>query len=579
MPLSTIQTDIYYPGKGSGYSLKKLVEHSAHRSYDHNSYRFKEIVSRLFAVNLPKTDLIRILEWFEHTKAKPRSRTTITYEGGVKISFNKVKNNYLVAHYNPADLSMFEDFDDFKEDLSIVGKSFVTLGKPLCIGGENVYVRDTHLLTPAAGKSLASLGKLYENEIGYTKKVISKDHLEHMDEFLIYNKEEFESYAIIDALIPLIHATTLENVNFELKRVGIPITLSGLGRTLVLDKWNERYAKYFPYQINGDCLMGNADEIQTPKGLFASGDVGLYLSHYIGNYKGGRNESFMYGSEKNIEWFDYDLVGAYTTGMTHLSLPAYGSGTRLDSEFVKSMTPDQLMTGYLILKGTFKFPSNTKYPSIPCYMDKTTTVYPLDGECILTGPEYLLARNQKCDIKIKSAFYIPATVKEKVVGRMTIKIPVKPFDEIIKELQEKRREYPKGHILNSLYKEMANSIYGNVVRGMSNKKTFDTKTGRMYRVSATELSNPILASWTTAFIRSVIGECLHNIVKLGGKVVSVTTDGFITNLKDLESLLLKLPREEIPLLLHYIQLREVLSDNVSNHVALEVKNTSVGIIS
>ena len=33
----------------------------------------------------------------------------------------------------------------------------------------------------------------------------------------------------------------------------------------------------------------------------------------------------------------------------------------------------------------------------------------------------------------------------------------------------------------------------------------------MLRVSATELSNPVLAPWTTAFIRSVIGECLHNI--------------------------------------------------------------------
>lgn len=32
----------------------------------------------------------------------------------------------------------------------------------------------------------------------------------------------------------------------------------------------------------------------------------------------------------------------------------------------------------------------------------------------------------------------------------------------------------------------------------------------MLRVSATELSNPVLAPCTKAFIRSVIGECLHN---------------------------------------------------------------------
>jgi hypothetical protein len=43
--------------------------------------------------------------------------------------------------------------------------------------------------------------------------------------------------------------------------------------------------------------MGNPDDVQTPKGLFHTGATGLHLSYFIGNYKGGRNESFMYGSD------------------------------------------------------------------------------------------------------------------------------------------------------------------------------------------------------------------------------------------------------------------------------------------
>lgn len=43
----------------------------------------------------------------------------------------------------------------------------------------------------------------------------------------------------------------------------------------------------------------------------------------------------------------------------------------------------------------FEFPSNVKYPSIPCYVDKTTTVYPLKGTAFLTGPEFLLAKKNK----------------------------------------------------------------------------------------------------------------------------------------------------------------------------------------
>lgn len=127
-------------------------------------------------------------------------------------------------------------------------------------------------------------------------------------------------------------------------------------------------------------------------------------------------------------------------------------------------------------------------------MDKTTTVYPLQGKCLLTGPEYLLARNQKCEFVFKSAFYIPPSTNEKELGGVRIKTPVQPFFDVIKELQSKRREFSKSHMMNSLYKDLANSIYGNVVRGMSNKKSFDTKSGLMLRVTATELSNPILAS-------------------------------------------------------------------------------------
>jgi len=152
------------------------------------------------------------------------------------------------------------------------------------------------------------------------------------------------------------------------------------------------------------------------------------------------------------------------------------------------------LKGYLILNTNFKFPENTKYPSIPCYIDETTTVYPLNGYALISGPEYILARSQKCEFEIKSAFYIPA--KEKLVKTRvgSAMIPIKPFRAVIQTLQLKRSEYPKGHIMNSLYKDLSNSIYGNVVRGMSNKLTFDTKTGQMFRMTGTQLSNPILAS-------------------------------------------------------------------------------------
>jgi len=73
-----------------------------------------------------------------------------------------------------------------------------------------------------------------------------------------------------------------------------------------------------------------------------------------------------------------------------------------------------------------------------------------------------------------------------------------------------------------------------ISKNKNKKMNFDSLTKKSSRVTATTLSNPLIVSWTTAFIRSVVGECLHNIQKLGGKVVSVTTDGFITDIEDLE---------------------------------------------
>jgi len=115
---------------------------------------------------------------------------------------------------------------------------------------------------------------------------------------------------------------------------------------------------------------------------------------------------------------------------------------------------------------------------------------------------------------------------------------LKPFYTIIKDLQALRLEYPKGHVKNMLYKEIGNSIYGNVVRELevylikrdSIPWQKHKQTKKNFRVGATVLSNPILVSLTTAFIRSVIGECWHKIQKLGGLVVSTTTDGFITDI-------------------------------------------------
>ena len=87
------------------------------------------------------------------------------------FNLSRTKKIYLVSHLTNADLSMLCDFNELKDSLDIVNKSFVTLGRPIIVDSNKVYIRDTLLLAPAGKKSLASLGNLMGfNKIDLTPK-------------------------------------------------------------------------------------------------------------------------------------------------------------------------------------------------------------------------------------------------------------------------------------------------------------------------------------------------------------------------------------------------------------------------
>ena len=500
-------------------------------------------------------------------KEKRYNRTKMLSFTKEKVSVTFVKNNYFIGHLTNADLSILKDFDSLKESLDIVNNSFVTLSKPLLIDGVNVTIRDTMLLVPGSKKSLSSIGSLYGPDFN---KIDIGDNIKNMQDFLLKDYELFKKYALQDSIITLVHACFMEEFNFKIGFLGIPLSLSSLSNKFVMNKWKEE--RYKGYQISPEYLIGDAEKTQTPKGLSAIDKTGLKLSLYIANYKGGRGESFMYGIDEKTKWFDYDLTSAYTTAMAMLGDPDYYHGRILKEKDLDKMSKEEILYSYTVIKCRFEFPKGLKYPSIPCYLDKTLTVYPLRGESILTGSEYLVAKSQGCKFKIDEIYYIPFTKiedsKGKIIGT------VRPFKKCIKELQNKRVTYAKGTINNLIYKEIGNAIYGLTVKGMSNKMKYDTKTKTTVRMGSGVLSNPIIASWTTAFMRSVLGELMHNISNLGGKIVSVTTDGFITNLENLEDLIIDKGNSFV--FKEYKKMRESLS---GNDRGLETKNEGIGIIS
>jgi hypothetical protein len=208
-----------------GYSLQEMVSTSNELSHQHLDDTYNKIIdifklisnnkeidpnifTKIFTNNEDKDLLIKKDLLISKSENKDRDRdksVTRKYLHNLipeKISVSKIKNNIFIGHLTSADLSILSDFSLFKDDLDIVNKCFVTLGKPIKYCNSRIIIRDTMLLSPGLQKSLASIGKLYN----LNKLELRKDEIENMDLLLLNNKSKFTEYALRDALITLTHA-------------------------------------------------------------------------------------------------------------------------------------------------------------------------------------------------------------------------------------------------------------------------------------------------------------------------------------------------------------------------------------
>lgn len=534
----------------------------------------------------------RLSNCIKTNSTKPLSRITYRHKKSrLSITLNRV--TYICAHESAADLSMLSDFKTFKENLDIVHRSFVTLTKPILLKDykSKIHFRDTILLSPMGAKSLKAVGEIYGGE--FRKIDLDPGYIKRMDLLLTENPELFERYAKQDAIVTLKHASTMEDFNLTVSKIGVPLTLSSVGKAYVLKEWEVMRFKGYQY---GDDL--NLSKLITPKGA-RSDPISNFIVPFIAGYRGGRNESYMYGIENCLDskrsWFDYDLTSCYTTAMCLLGEPDYKRASYLFNATVLKMEDWQFLLNYIILDVIFEFKKDTKYPCIITRVDNDVDIYPLKGRSTITGPEYLAAKAMGCKLLVKSGVIIPFVHKEVTSNKKDTKqknedlsvvklLPdlswqqyMAPFRGIVTKLQQKRREFKKGTFNNYMYKEIGNSIYGQIAMGIGGKTTFDVKTKSYVKVEGSVLSSPVLASYITGFVRALIGECLNNIHRLGGKVISATTDGFITDIEDLESKILNLDNDSTKILLHlYRYVRSLLTYNESTKSfddrGLEVKN-------
>ncbi len=442
---------------------------------------------------------------------------------------------FIYAHFLRADFASFSDCFNYAKEIRGVKKTFVgsidMYGVDAAAVGSKrvkptvtklydkhrnvkrtvVNFIDTMLLAPNQA-GLASVGGL----IGLPKLAIPRGYdIARMDLLLAGNADGFEAYALRDAEIALYYGLFMQVfVRVELGLKHLPSTLAGIG-----------LAKYLGFQKaqGGDvtALFGNHKVTTSkwnkkqgkPKYLSCTESLpakDLFQSLATHCYMGGRNECFSTGVTPIGVWNDFDVTSAYTVAMLHLKPLDFSAAymTKNPLEF----TCQRVGIAYI----SFEFPEHTRFPCLPV-QSPNGLIYPLRGEAYVCAAEIEVAIGLGCSIEIKHGVIVPF-----VAGSEPL------FLDYVRYVRDSRKRFEKKSLMELLFKEMGNSLYGKTAQGLKEKGAFEVATGLTTPLSKSLISCPYLASYISGLIRALVSEQVASIPEQYS-VLSVTTDGFLTN--------------------------------------------------
>lgn len=449
---------------------------------------------------------------------------------------------YIFGHFLRADFTHFADFwSAYKTTVSGMRRTITSLkdgygvnidavesrkagNEPVLLRDQNrkgilcgVRFIDTLPLTPN-GAGLSAVGELIglpklELPAGYTK--------DNMHEFMQEQPALFEEYAIRDAEIAVRYGMLMLTFSEELKLGKLPSTIGAIAVSIF--KQTLQSDETLDYKLIFGLVLETTEHWNKTKGrphttkqLVPSPTRILFEELVIRCYHGGRNECFTCGPSLVGEFFDFDLQGAYTTGMCDLQILDYGKAYMVTNphEF-KGHT-----CGFALVK--FKFPAATRFPCLPVRHQRYGLIFPISGTSYCTAPEIEVALNLGCDIEVVQGVIIPWVSNSKPV-----------FEPFVRLVRQKRNSYPKKSFEEQLWKEIGNSLYGKTGQGLKERTAFDTASGLSKKIPPSAITNPYMASHTTGFIRAVVSELLASVPS-NRSVISVTTDGFLTDANEAE---------------------------------------------
>ena len=161
------------------------------------------------------------------------------------------------------------------------------------------------------------------------------------------------------------------------------------------------------------------------------------------------------------------------------------------------------MTGLGFARVRFRFPPDTRFPSLPVRAGQYGLVYPLEGASWCTGFELAVALDQGAAIEVEHGVFVPW------------RSDVRPFAEFAAVIKELRDRHPKGSLMERLAKEMGNSLYGKVAQQVAawrpsggGRRVFDSRSGEMRDMPPSSITCAPIAAAVTGLVRATLSEIL-----------------------------------------------------------------------
>ena len=413
----------------------------------------------------------------------------------------------------------------------------------------SLNIADTMCHAPAESKSLKTLGEA----VGVPKIDLPEGCIEHMDSLLEKDPCLYFRYASNDSVVALLYASALYGYNSKMPVTITSATASVMKQTMMAylgtentDEFNLTYRGLETVDHGKVKTDGCSDYEEYNKPAFIENsslepitDKANTIQTYASKaFHGGYNICSVIGYFNRL-MFDYDLQNAYPTSMCLVPDIDWLNPIKYEIK-EKDLTLEYWRTGEdtynpmlpIFIYGTFEFPESTKYTCLPVEVNgipiMPRTTKGLHG-VYLCGPELYLALRLGAKVHCETGYVLNTLTTSEGTTSYSLREAV---FQLVKDRKQAKKDHDQGSLEERMLKVMVNSGYGKNAQNVIQKYTWSAYKEEMDELGCSSITNPVSAALITSIVRAVLIAAQNQALQHGYQTVSVTTDGFISDMPE-----------------------------------------------